>query len=43
MSSRHGLSIRAADDGDVDGLVELFRSANQAIPRDRLAVWLGAL
>lgn len=43
MSSRHGLSIRAADSGDLDGLVELFKTANQAIARDGLVERLAAL
>lgn len=43
MSSRHGLSIRAPDVGDVDGLVELFKAANETIARDKLAARLGAL
>jgi aminoglycoside 6'-N-acetyltransferase I len=43
MSSRHGLSIRAANSGDVDGLAELLRAAGEAIARDRLASRLSAL
>lgn len=43
MSSRHGLSIRAADGGDVEGLVELFKAAGVTIARDRLAARLGAI
>jgi GNAT superfamily N-acetyltransferase len=41
--TRHGLSIRAADSGDVDGLAELVRAAGLAIARDRLAARLGAV
>lgn len=43
VSTRHGLSIRAADSGDVDGLAELVRAAGVAIARDRLAARLGAV
>jgi aminoglycoside 6'-N-acetyltransferase I len=43
MSSRHGLSIRAANSGDVDGLVDLFRTAGETIARDRLASRLNDL
>jgi GNAT superfamily N-acetyltransferase len=43
MSSRHGLSIRAANGGDVDGLIELLRTGGQVIARDRLAARLSAL
>lgn len=43
MSSRHGLSIRAADHGDVDGLAELLKTADLIIPRDRLALRLRAI
>ncbi|HEY3797198.1 MAG TPA: GNAT family N-acetyltransferase [Caulobacteraceae bacterium] len=41
--TRRGLSIRAADDGDVDGLVELAKAAGVVIPRDRLAARLSAV
>ena len=43
MSSRHGLSIRAANGGDVDGLAELLGIAGETIARDRLAARLSAL
>lgn len=43
MSSRYGLSIRAADNGDVDGLVELLRTAGLTIARDKLALRLRAI
>jgi GNAT superfamily N-acetyltransferase len=43
MSSRYGLSIRAANSGDLDGLVDLFKTASQAVARDRLAPRLNAL
>jgi len=43
MSSRHGLSIRAADHGDVDGLAELLRTAGLALARDKLALRLRAI
>ncbi|WP_426011312.1 GNAT family N-acetyltransferase [Caulobacter sp. DWR2-3-1b2] len=43
MSSRHGLSIRAADNGDVDGLVELLKTAGLTIARDKLAPRLSAM
>ncbi|WP_454717335.1 GNAT family N-acetyltransferase [Caulobacter segnis] len=43
MSSRHGLSIRAANGGDVDGLVELLRTGGEAVARDRLAARLSVL
>ena len=43
MSSRHGLSIRAANSGDLDGLAELLKAAGETIPRDRLASRLNAL
>jgi aminoglycoside 6'-N-acetyltransferase I len=33
MSSRHGLSIRAADKGDVDGLAELLKTADLTTAR----------
>ena len=40
MSSRHGLSIRAADNGDVDGLAQLLATAGLTLARDRLALRL---
>jgi len=43
MSSRHGLSIRAADNGDVDGLAELLKTAGLTIARDKLALRLTAI
>jgi GNAT superfamily N-acetyltransferase len=43
VSGRRGLSIRAADSGDLDGLAELLRAAGVAIARDRLASRLSAL
>lgn len=43
LSSRHGLSIRTADAGDVDGLAELLGAAGLAVSRDRLASRLGAM
>ncbi len=43
MSSRHGLSIRAADNGDVDGLAELLKAAGLTIARDKLALRLRAI
>jgi GNAT superfamily N-acetyltransferase len=43
VSCRHGLSIRAADNGDVNGLAELIRTAGFAIAHDRLASRLSAI
>jgi|UPI0006487C40 N-acetylglutamate synthase-like GNAT family acetyltransferase len=43
MSSRHGLSIRAADNGDVDGLAELLKTAGLTVARDKLALRLRAI
>ena len=43
MSSRHGLSIRAADTGDVDGLAELLKRAGLTLARDKLALRLKAI
>ncbi|AYV47519.1 GNAT family N-acetyltransferase [Caulobacter flavus] len=43
MSSRLGLSIRAADNGDVDGLVALLSTAGQTMARDKLALRLKAI
>jgi GNAT superfamily N-acetyltransferase len=40
---RHGLSIRSADSGDVDGLSELLRTAGVTLARDRLALRLSAV
>lgn len=42
MSSRYGLSIRAAQMGDVDGLAALLRIAGETIAKDRLAARLSA-
>lgn len=43
MSSRHGLSIRTAQAGDVDGLAALLKTAGEITPRDKLASRLSAL
>ncbi|ALL14195.1 hypothetical protein AQ619_13065 [Caulobacter henricii] len=43
MSSRYGLSIRAADTGDVDGLAELLKTAGLTLARDKLALRLKAV
>ena len=43
MSSRHGLSVRAADTGDVDGLAELLKTAGLTLGRDKLALRLKAI
>lgn len=43
MSSRHGLSIRSANSGDLDGLVDLLKTAGETIARDRLASRLSAV
>lgn len=43
MSNRYGLSIRAVQSGDLDGLAELLQTAGGASPRDRLASRLSAL
>lgn len=43
MSSRHGLSIRAADNGDVEGLAELLKAAHLTVARDKLAPRLRAI
>ena len=43
MSIRHGLSIRTANLGDAEGLVELLGLAGVTIARDRLAARLGAM
>lgn len=43
MSSRYGLSIRAADTGDVDGLAELLKTAGLNLARDKLALRLKAV
>jgi aminoglycoside 6'-N-acetyltransferase I len=42
MSSRHGLSIRTPDHGDVDGLAELLKTAGLTLARDKLALRLRA-
>ncbi|WP_419320421.1 GNAT family N-acetyltransferase [Caulobacter sp. ErkDOM-E] len=43
MSSRHGLSVRAADSGDVDGLADLLKAAGPALAREQLARRLRAI
>jgi aminoglycoside 6'-N-acetyltransferase I len=43
VSSRHGLTIRAADSSDVDGLAELLANAGLTIAPGRLASRLNAL
>ncbi len=43
MPSRHGLLVRTADGGDVEGLAELLKTAEVIVPRDRLAARLGAV
>jgi GNAT superfamily N-acetyltransferase len=43
LSSRHGLSIRAADSVDVEGIAELLATASVAAPRERLATRVAAL
>ena len=43
MSSRHGLSIRTAIPGDLDGLADLLRTSGETIARDRLATRFNAL
>ena len=43
MSSRHGLLVRTADGGDVEGVAELLTAAGVAAPRERLAARLGAM
>ena len=43
MSSRHGLSIRTANSGDLDGLVDLLKTAGENITRERLASRLSAV
>jgi aminoglycoside 6'-N-acetyltransferase I len=43
VSSRHGLSIRTADSGDVDGLAELLKLTGLSIARDRLVSRLAAV
>ncbi|CAN5315455.1 hypothetical protein BH10PSE4_BH10PSE4_15980 [soil metagenome] len=43
MSSRHGLSIRAAQAADADGLVELFEAAGESLARGQMAARLGAV
>lgn len=43
MSSRYGLSIRAANSGDVDGLAELLNTGGWTIGRDALVARLSAV
>jgi aminoglycoside 6'-N-acetyltransferase I len=43
VSSRYGLSIRAADTADVDGLAELLKTAGVAVAKDRFASRLSAI
>jgi aminoglycoside 6'-N-acetyltransferase I len=43
VPSRHGLSIRSAQAGDVDGLAELLRTVGVIIATDRLSARLNAL
>ena len=43
MANRYGLTIRAADAGDADGLVELLRAAGVDAPRESLALRLAAM
>ena len=43
MSSRYGLSIRAANSGDVDGLAELLKTGGWTIGRDALTARLSAV
>ncbi len=43
MSNRYGVSIRAADAGDSDGIAELFRAAGAALDRRGLAKRLEAI
>jgi aminoglycoside 6'-N-acetyltransferase I len=43
VSSRHGLLVRSADGGDVEGLAELLKAAGVVVPRERLAARLGAV
>lgn len=43
MSSRYGLSIRAANSGDVDGLAELLKTGGWTIGRDVLVARLSAI
>lgn len=42
MSSRYGMSIRAAHSTDVEGLAELLATTGQTIARDKLALRLSA-
>jgi aminoglycoside 6'-N-acetyltransferase I len=42
MPSRHGLSIRTADSGDIDGLTELLATTGVTIARNQLAARLAA-
>ena len=43
MSNRYGLSIRAAQGDDLEGLAALLRTAGQTVARDRLAARLAAV
>ena len=43
MPSRHGLLVRSADGGDVEGLGELLKMAGVIVARERLAARLGAV
>lgn len=43
MSNRYGLSVRSAQVGDADGLVELLANAGHAVGKDRLAQRLTAM
>jgi GNAT superfamily N-acetyltransferase len=43
VSSRYGLSIRAANSGDVDGLAELLNTGGWTIGRDALVARLSAV
>lgn len=43
MSSRHGLLIRAANSGDLDGLTELLQTAGLNVARDHLAARLSMM
>ncbi len=40
MSSRHGLTIRAANSGDLEGLAALLKTAGRPAPRERLSARL---
>jgi aminoglycoside 6'-N-acetyltransferase I len=43
VSSRHGLLVRTAESGDVEGLAELLQTAGVTVPLDRLASRLSAI